>query len=392
MNFKKVAFIPLMALLLVGCNANNGGKKGSDSGKGESSDIVEPEGEEVTLEQTKSALSQAATSLINQNNIGFDIADTAVEAHYLQRMYAGEMGFVDLVGLDAAVSDVNLKVRAENIQSENLDRDFKASVELGAGVDVKVKLPDEAASSAEEIKYATFSVKGNVAASAYLVGNEPYVNVPASNQTIIDQVVSLLTTLGAIDEAPQLPQLPIKYHLTNTGLSLNGMLEDKEDLVTSLEEMVDEIGEMPENYGTLKFIKESETLYAIYADINVSEPNTANINEVEYLLGDTDVKAKALLEFDTVKGIKSIAVEADVQTYTTYASSVLPNLEGELPEGMTKEILEPRTQVTTVKGQAKAKFCYGDNAKAEIPTDLNSYVDFSVNDESGEGEGEGQGE
>ncbi len=393
MNFKKVAFIPLMALLLVGCNANNGGKKGGSSSGQQGSDIVEPDGEAVTLDQTKSALSQSATALLAQNNIGFDLTSSGIEAKYFQKTYAETMGFMEMINVEAAVSDVSLKVRAENLLSQNLDQDFKASIEAGLGVVAKLKMPTGVNETTGELQYATMRVNGNLEASAYLVGNEPYVNVPASNKAVIDQVVELLTTLGAIDEAPEIPELPIKYHLTNTGLSLNGIMEGKEQVVPAIEGFAEELAEAPE-FVSLKYIKESETLYAIYAEINFAEPNTANVNETVYLLSESDVKAKVLLEFDTVKGLKSLGVEAEVLTYTTYASRYLPTLEGELPETMTKEILETRIQETRVKGQAQARFCYGENAKANIPTDLNSYVDMPVNAEpSGdEGQGEGQGE
>ena len=53
-----------------------------------------------------------------------------------------------------------------------------------------------------------------------------------------------------------------------------------EELNEEVGDLVDELSEMPAQLGTLKFIKESETKYALYADINYSETLTEEYDDV----------------------------------------------------------------------------------------------------------------
>ena len=216
MNFKKVAFIPLMALLLVGCGSNNnnnkGGKSGSQQGGDDSFDVSEPTGEVASKDAFKQALSSSASTLLTQNNIGFDLTNTALEGHLLQKSFDGQDLF-DAAKVDASISDVTLKARVEGLQSQNPNQEFKASVDLGLNASSKGKVADWD-EEANQLIYHNFDLSGNVAAKAFMVGNQPYVNIPESNAKLFNDVVTFLTENEMID-GEQIPEIafPINYKL-----------------------------------------------------------------------------------------------------------------------------------------------------------------------------------
>lgn len=383
MNFKKVAFIPLMALLLVGCGSNNnnnkGGKSGSQQGGDDSFDVSEPAGEVASKDAFKQALSSSATSLLAQNAVGLDLTNTAVEGHLVQKSYDGQ-AFFDAAKVDASVSNVTLKARVEGLQSQNPNEEFKASVDLGLDATAKGKVADWD-DEANQLIYHNFDLSGNIAAKAFMVGNQPYVNIPESNAKVFNDVVTFLTTNGYV-EADDIPEVafPVNYKLMGLDLDLSMLPAaiaqiDAEDLNEGIGELVDELSEMPAQFGTLKFIKESESKYALYADINFSEDTTVEYNGEEYLLGTNAIQVKGVIEFDTTVGLTKVAVQASYNMGNT-----LVGLNGSevIDAGMPKELLETVIQTISVSGQAQVNLVYGNNAKAEIPSDLSGYVELDL--------------
>lgn len=394
MNLKKVALIPLMAALLVGCGTGNGGKKGdgsSQQGGEDSFDVSEPTGEAVTKDVAKQAFTNAVSAFVGQNNIGLDLTHTEVEAKYDMRtpypVSETELGMIDYVSLSGKVSDVSLKVRAENLQSQNPNEELKASVQAGLTAEVKGKVATGANEQTGAIEYTNINLGGALAAEAYLVGNEPYVNVPESNAKTINDVLDFLVGMGLID-AEEIPpfEFPIKYHFTNIGLDLTGIKEGASEAVEGIGDIFDELDEMPAEIGTLKFIKESESKYAIYADINYEETYKETIADVEYVFNNVKVVAKALAEFDTSVGLTKVAASVEFASYTNVISALYDG-EAEDIEGYSKELLESHYQEIAVKGQAQLGFVYGDNAKVQLPADLASYTVIDLGSDEGQEDG-----
>lgn len=383
MNFKKVAFIPLMALLLVGCgtNTNRGGKGSSSGSQGgdDAFDVSEPAGEVATKEASKQALASAATSLLGQNSFGFDLAHTELEGHMVQKAFDGQ-NFIEAAKIDASVSDVTLKARVEGLQSQNPNQDFKASLDLGLTADVKAKVATGADETTGAIQYTNINLGGSAAAKAFMVGNQPYVSIPESNAKLFNDVVTFLTE-NEIIEADDIPEVafPMNYKLMGLDLDLSMLPAaiaqiEAEDLNEGIGELVDELSEMPAELGTLKFIKESESKYALYADINYSEPVIATGDDQDYLLGSQGVAVKGYVEFDTTVGLTKIAVQASYAQSVTLVGQYGPD---EL-EGLTKEQMETVVQDIRVSGQAQVNFVYGNDAKADIPADLTGYVELDL--------------
>lgn len=397
MNFKKVAFIPLMALLLVGCGTTNSGKGGKDSGSnsgsqgGDAFDVSEPAGEVASKEAFKQALSNSATSLLGQNNIGFDLAHTEVEGHMLQKAFDGET-FIDAAKIDASVSNVTLKARVEGLQSQNPNEELKASVDLGLDATGKGKIADWD-DEANQMIYHNFDLSGNLAAKAFMVGNQPYVNIPESNAKVFNDVVTFLTTNGYVD-AEDIPEVafPINYKLMGLDLDLSMLPAalaqiDAEELNEGIGELVDELNEMPAQLGTLKFIKESENKYALYANINYSEELTSEFEGVEYKMGTQAITVKGVIEFDTTVGLTKVACQA---SYAMTETVIGQYYSDALDEGLTKEQLETTVQDINFAGQYQVNFVYGNDAKAEIPSDLTGYVELDLGALLGIGEKEPQ--
>ena len=146
---------------------------------------------------------------------------------------------------------------------------------------------------------------------------------------------------------------------------------------------------MPAQLGTLKFIKESESKYALYADIAIKDDTTVDYNGQEYLLGTNDLKVKGVVEFDTTVGLTKVAVQASYDM-----TSTLVGMYGSdaIEAGLTKDLLEATMQTINLAGQAQVNFVYGNDAKAEIPSDLSGYQEFDVSVFFGGSSNSGYGE
>ena len=366
MNYKKALLLPLITLALVGCNKSNP-NSGSTSKSGSDDTItvsVDP-GTPVTKEECQRALNTAAQSFVDQDSIGLDTK--GLEAHIENVAYdLVENEFAKVQDLKVDLPNVALSLRTQGITAEDINKDFLASLALKTQVKLNGKVASDKAENKGQL--VDVALDAPLELNAYYVGGDPFINLPKSNQTLIDQVVATAgnVTDQDISSYASMITLPFNVHLINLGIDLSGVRESLKGEVASFIDALDVSEE-----DILTFQKYSETSYSIYLEKQIENEKV----DGDYVLSKEVTSIKAAVLFDTSVGLTSATVEVTDNAYETFAKTI--DLEEEA-SNYTKEQLETKVTVETSHAIGQLNFTYGEQAKPQI--DMMELLKYSTID------------